>query len=100
MDKVLSALSLARKAGALVQGFDSVADSVYKGTACLVLLASDLSDRTRRKMLSVCEEEAVPAAELPYTQSELLSIARKATGIFAVCDENFAKLCAKQLDEN
>ena len=44
--KLFSALSLCRKAGKLVLGFDAVTDSVYGGKAVLVLLAADASDRT------------------------------------------------------
>ena len=41
---ILFALSLCRKAGALVMGFDAVKDSVGKGKAQLVLCAGDLSE--------------------------------------------------------
>ena len=44
---ILFALSLCRKAGALVMGFDAVKDSVGKGKAQLVLCAGDLSEGTR-----------------------------------------------------
>lgn len=43
---ILFALSLCRKAGALVMGFDAVKDSVGKGKAQLVLCAGDLSEGT------------------------------------------------------
>ena len=41
---ILFALSLCRKAGALVMGFDAVKDSVGKGKAQLVRGAGDLSE--------------------------------------------------------
>ena len=47
---ILFALSLCRKAGALVMGFDAVKDSVGKGKAQLVLCAGDLSEGTRRRV--------------------------------------------------
>ena len=42
--KAVFALSLCRKAGALVTGFDAVKESVYKGKAALVLCAQDASE--------------------------------------------------------
>ena len=39
--KAVFALSLCRKAGALVTGFDAVKESVYQGKAALVLCAQD-----------------------------------------------------------
>ena len=75
-NKLLFALSLCRKAGALVMGFDTVKDSVNQGNACLVLLASDLSPATRERVVRFCQP----------------------VGVFAVTDENLAVLCRKNLD--
>ena len=41
--KAVFALSLCRKAGTLVTGFDAVKESVYKGKAALVLCAQAVS---------------------------------------------------------
>ena len=80
---ILFALSLCRKAGALVMGFDSVKDSVGKGKAQLVLCA-------------FCEDW-VEVADLPETQFALAQISKKPTGVFAVTDPELAKLCRKNL---
>lgn len=98
MDKLLGALSLARKAGVVAQGFDSVKEKVISGEAFLVLTASDLSDGSRRRVETFCKELA-PCFSLPYTADELLTVFRKRSGVFAVCDENFAKLCLKHLQQ-
>ena len=49
-DKLLSALSLCRKAGRLKMGGDVVREEIMKGGARLVLLASDAAERTVRQM--------------------------------------------------
>ena len=54
--KLLSAISLCRKAGKLVKGYDAVQESVYSGKAWLVLLAADVSDGTAKRMNRTCEE--------------------------------------------
>ena len=51
-DDLLFALSLCRKAGALVTGFDAVKESVFKGKAQLVLCACDASPGTARRAQS------------------------------------------------
>ena len=48
MDKVISALSLSKKAGKLILGFDVVKESVQNKTAKLVVLASDVSFKTKK----------------------------------------------------
>ena len=82
---ILFALSLCRKAGARVMGFDSVKDSVGKGKAQLVLCAGDLSEGTRRRVGAFCEDW-VEVADLPETQFALAQISKKPTGVFAVTD--------------
>lgn len=94
--RLLGALGMCRKAGKLVRGFDAVEESVMKGKAWLVLLASDLSPKTARRAQEFCED-LVPCRRMPLTQTDLLDVAHKPTGVFAVADENFAKLCEKHL---
>ena len=97
MDKLLGALSLCRKAGKLVMGFDPVAESVAKGNAQLVLLAADLAPGSRKKALRFCEGAGLAPRELPFTQQELLAVTPKRTGVFAVIDTGLAQLVERQL---
>ncbi len=96
-DKLLFALSLCRKAGALTTGFDAVKESVFKGKAQLVLCASDASEGTRRRMKAICEDLETEYADLPERQSELAAICKKPTAVFAVTNGELAKLCRKNL---
>ena len=50
--KAVFALSLCRKAGTLVTGFDAVKESVYKGKAALVLCAQDASEGSAGRIVS------------------------------------------------
>lgn len=95
-DKVVFALSLARKAGALVMGFDAVKESVMKGKAYIVLCAADVSDGTQKRARRFCED-LVDFVQLSATQFTLSGISKKPTGIFAVTDPELAKLCRKSI---
>ena len=68
--KLFSALSLCKKAGRLVLGFDAVMDSVYQGKAHLVLLASDVSEGTAKRVRRNCEDLA-PCLQMPLAQADL-----------------------------
>lgn len=92
MNKLLNALSLARRAGALQWGFDATKQEVEKGNVHLVLTASDLSPKTLKKVQAYCDGKT-QLLQMPCTQSEMLPLSKKAVGIYAVCDENFAQLC-------
>lgn len=94
---IVFALSLCRKAGALVTGFDAVKDSVFKGSAQLVLCAGDLSEGTRRRVGFFCETQDVPLYALAETQAALAHICKKPAGVFAVTDPQLARLCKKNL---
>ena len=93
---IVFALSLCRKAGALVTGFDAVKDSVGRGKAHLVLCACDLSEGSRRRVGAFCADW-VDVADLPVTQQQLAHICKKPTGVFAVTDPELARLCRNNL---
>ena len=95
-NKLLSALGFNRRAGKLVMGFDPVKDSVLKGEAILVLIASDLSEKTKKRVGYFCEDYT-EIIELGLTQHELLAVTRKLTGVLATTDENLSKLVENNL---
>jgi ribosomal protein L7Ae-like RNA K-turn-binding protein len=54
MDKVYSLLGLAKKAGQLVSGDETVEKSIKSGKAVLVIVARDASENTKDKFKSMC----------------------------------------------
>ncbi len=96
--KLFSALSLCRRAGKLVMGFDASVENVYNGSAALVLLAADVSDGTAKRIRRACEE-LVPCKQMPLSQGDLCPITHKKVGVYAVNDENLAKLCIQNLEQ-
>lgn len=96
--KIISAISLCRKAGKLVTGFDAVTESVYSAKAALVMLASDVSAGTTKRISRNCEG-LVPCLRLPVTQAQLSGITYKKVGVYAVTDENLAHLCEGYLEQ-
>lgn len=92
-DKLLGALSLCKKAGALVAGFDAVCESAEKGEAALLLFAADLSPKTRKRACDAAKN--LPYRDLPYTQDEMQPITKKRVGVLAVTSPDLAALCTK-----
>ncbi|MEG0178647.1 MAG: ribosomal L7Ae/L30e/S12e/Gadd45 family protein [Oscillospiraceae bacterium] len=95
-NNILFAMSLCRKAGALVTGFDAVKESVMSGKAELVLYANDISEGTKKRMLGFCED-MIDAIEVPLDQYTISQICKKPTGVFAVTNNELCKLCRKNL---
>lgn len=94
MGDITFALSLCRKAGALVYGFDAVKERVYTGEAHLALYADDISAGTRARVERFCEG-LVPVLPLGRTQAEVAHVLKKPAGVFAITDPELAKLCRK-----
>lgn len=90
MNKLLSMISLSRKAGKLLMGFDRVKESIYGGAVHIVLTASDLSEKSRKEIAFICEAEDMPCLELPITMDELGWEIGKRTGILAVTEPGLA----------
>ncbi|MCR5419431.1 MAG: ribosomal L7Ae/L30e/S12e/Gadd45 family protein [Lachnospiraceae bacterium] len=59
-DKVLQMLGMAARAGAVKSGEFMTEASIKDGTACLVVLASDSSDNTKKQFISSCDYYNIP----------------------------------------
>ncbi len=90
-EKLLSLLGIARRAGRLSMGFDAAAEAAKKGSSRLLLIGSDISDRTKRAITAVAQETDTPMIILIEPMESMSSAVGKHTGIISVNDEGFAK---------
>lgn len=91
-------LSLCRKAGKLVTGFDAVEEAVIKGKAWLVLTAADASPKTVDRMQQSVGD-LVDVLPMPLTQAQLAAVSRKPVAVYAVIDRNLGALCYQKLEQ-
>ena len=89
LNKQLSLLGLAMKAGKVVSGEFAVEKYVKEGKAHLVLVAEDASQNTKKSAHDMCVFYEVP----------LYDIGTKDRALIAVTDENFAKAMTKKLEQ-
>ena len=89
MNNRLGTIGLCRRAGKLITGFDAVTAEVRApGTkAAGVLLASDLSEKTKKEIRFECGKKGVPVNEIPETLDDLKQVTGKRTGVLAVLDD-------------
>lgn len=92
MDKVISALSLSKKAGKLILGFDVVKESVQNKTAKLVVLASDVSFKTKKEIDFICANQKVKRTMIPLKMDEIWYVLGKRAGVIAITDDGFADM--------
>ena len=94
--KVLSMLGLAAKAG----GEFSTEKEVKSGNACLVIVAEDASDNTKKLFRNMCKYYEVPM-EIFATKEELGHWIGKAyRASICILDEGFAKSIVKKISLN
>ena len=101
MEQFISALTLSKRAGKLLLGFDVVKEAVQNRTAKLIVLANDLSPKTKKEVRFLLESQPVPVLEPPLKMDEIWYLLGKKAGVIAITDDGFAKKLlslAKQFD--
>lgn len=94
MHKALFRLGLARRAGKLVTGEESVFKAVRSGEARLVILSEDASELTRKKAADKCASYGIPL-RIGFTRQELGgAIGKHERVLLAITDQGLADLIA------
>lgn len=93
--KVLSLFGLAARAGRLASGEFQTETAVKSGTACLVVVAEDASDNTKKLFHDKCSFYKVPVITMG-TKAELgHAIGKEYRASLAILDEGFANAVMK-----
>ncbi|RPA64999.1 hypothetical protein EF384_00880 [Aerococcus agrisoli] len=86
----INLLGLAQAAGKLVSGTETVVKAVKQGTADLVIVATDVSDQTKRNIENKCEFYDIPWVQV-FTTEEISIALGKKRSIVAFTDRGFVK---------
>lgn len=97
-NKALSMLGIATKAGKIVTGEFSTEKAVKEGKACIVVIAADASDNTKKKFRNMCDYYHVTMKE--FADKDLLGKAcgKEFRASLAVTDTGLAKAIEKHID--
>ena len=89
MNRRLSTIGLCRRAGKLVVGFDAVIAEIKspKSKVGGVILASDLSEKTKKEVRYECGKANVTVGEIPETLDDIKQATGKRAGVMAVLDD-------------
>ena len=90
MNRELSILGLAKRAGRLAVGNDAVSEALRTGRAKLLLLAEDAAENTVRRFGN--RRQDVPFETLPCSKETLgAAIGYQNCAVAAICDAGFVK---------
>lgn len=93
LDRILSLLGIARRAGRLSLGHDASIDAIVKNRAKLCILSSDASERLRNEMSHACSygSKSIPLITLECDMAALSAAVGSKAAVLTVDDEGFAK---------
>ena len=88
--KLTGILSICRKAGKLILGFDPTKEALEKKKVCCVLTAADISPKTNKEVCYFCEKYSVPVSAMPLTKDDMERLVGRKTAVAAVTDSGFS----------
>ena len=97
MNKALSLLTICCKAGKLQIGMDPVKEVCRNHQAYCVLVASDISTKSRKEIKFVCDQEQIQIFDLDATIDDIWGSLGKKAGILGVLDRGFTKKLSTML---
>ncbi len=104
MSSISGLLSICRKAGKLVMGFDPMKDALAGGKAQAVIVASDISPKTEKEVRFFSGKKEIPVAKTSMTLNDVYYALGKKAGILTICDKGFAEkaisLCETENTDN
>lgn len=94
--KVISYLGLARRAGKLRSGLNTCTFEMSKGRARLVILAEDISENARKKIMKEIRRYGVPCITCGTSEELSHAVGEQGRSVFAICDRGFAEAVLKE----
>lgn len=89
-DKILALLGFASKSGNLSHGADCVKESLIRNKAKLVLIGSDISEKSKKEITFFADKSNVPVIITCYDIDTLSHATGKKGGIISVNETGFA----------
>ena len=99
MDRILSMIGMATKAGKTVSGEFATEKAVKTGKAFLVIVSDAASDNTKKMFRNMCTYYGVPMYTYGSKEDLGHSMGKEFRASLAVTDEGFSKSIEKRLKE-
>lgn len=99
VNKVYSMIGLAEKAGNIVSGEFSTEKAIKSGKACLVIIASDASENTRKHFSDMCAYRNIPICIYGNKEELGRAIGKEVRVNLAVTNKGMADSIRKRIEE-
>ncbi len=98
MHKILTLLGFARKSGSLVCGETLCAENIKRHKVSLLIIAEDINETTRNKMVQLCESEQISYRILASKEALSEAIGKHNYGLFGVTNKKFSRALIEKID--
>lgn len=96
--KALTLLGFAAKSGNLSYGFSASKEAISRKKSKLIIIASDISEKSNKEIIFIAEKEAVTFLKLTDTNIfELSNAVGHKCGIISVNENGFAKAIKEEI---
>ncbi len=98
MNNVLTLIGFARKSGNLILGETLCVEGIKRKKISLMIIATDLNDSTKRKIVQLCESEDV-SYKILFTKDVLSkSIGKDNYGLFGISNKKFSRALIEKIE--
>ena len=98
LKQLLFSIGLAKKAGKLISGTDSVCDEIRKNKILLVVCAENVSDNTKKKITDCCAYHQVKLHFCNLPKETLgKAIGKAFSACIGVTDKNLSELISRNI---
>ena len=89
--KICGLLGLARRAGKLIFGTEACKQELESKKVKLIIIATDVAERTKMNFKNICKEKDVPIFEILNIDELSKAIGQSNKAIIGIKDINFSK---------
>lgn len=97
--KIASYLGFARKAGKTMSGVNTCTFGIEKGKVELVVLAEDISENSKKKIMKEIRRNRVAYVTSGTVQELSQAIGQTGRSVIGICDKGFAEVILKESNE-
>ena len=97
-DRILSTVSIAKKAGMISSGETAVMADIRGFRSCLVMIAEDASEGTKKRFTDKCEYYEVPSRFYSTKEELARAIGKDVRSVISINDEGFAANILEKLE--
>lgn len=96
-NKILTLLGFCRKAGKLIVGTMRVTERIKENKPCLVMLAEDVSAKTKKELEFYAGNKKSVVVSVPFDTLTVSKAIGTKAGVIATYDEGFKKAISTQI---